>query len=40
MSYEERLLKYEREKRKLRAMPLTDKEYERKVKELADKLRI
>lgn len=40
MRYEERLLKYEQEKSKLRAMPLTDKEYEQKIKELADKLRI
>lgn len=40
MTEQQKWEKYEREKRKLRAMPLTDKEYERKEKELADKLRI
>lgn len=40
MSYNDRLLKYEQEKAKLRQQPLTDKEYEQSVKELADRLRI
>ncbi len=40
MTYNERLLKYEQEKAKLRLQPLSDKEYERKIKELADKWRI
>ena len=40
MSYEERLLIYERYKNKLRLQPITDKEYERKLKAKADELGI
>lgn len=40
MSYQDRLLKYEKEKAKLRLQPLTDKEYEEAIKKLADELRI
>ena len=40
MSYNDRLRKYEQEKAKLRFRPLSDKEYEREIKKLADKYRI
>jgi hypothetical protein len=40
MSYEERLRKYEEEKKKLREENLTEFEYFRKIKALADKWRI
>lgn len=40
MTYNERLLKYEQEKAKLRQQPLTDKEYEQAVKAAADKWRV
>lgn len=40
MTYEERLLGYERDKAKLRQLPLTDKEYEKEIRRLADKWRI
>lgn len=36
----EKFLEYEREKNKLRMLPLTDKEYERELKRIADKLGI
>ena len=40
MSYNDKLKKYEEEKAKLRLRPLSDKEYEREIKKLADKYRI
>ena len=40
MSYNDRLRKYEQEKAKLRMQPLSDKEYEEAIKNLADELRI
>lgn len=40
MSYEERLLIYERYKNKLRLQPIPDKEYEQKLKAKADELGI
>lgn len=40
MTYNDRLRKYEQEKAKLRMLPLSDKEYEREIKKLADKWRI
>ena len=40
MSYEEKLLIYERYKNKLRSQPISDKEYEQKLKAKADELRL
>lgn len=40
MTYQERLNGYERDKAKLRQQPLTDKEYEKEIRRLADKWRI
>lgn len=40
MSYQDRLQHYEQEKAKLRQQPLSDREYERAIKRLADKWRI
>ena len=40
MTYDERLREYEREKAKLRMLPLSDKEYEDKIKELCKRLKI
>lgn len=40
MMLDERLKGYERDKAKLRLMPLSDREYEREIKKLADKWRI
>ena len=40
MSYEDRLREYEKEKAKLQMLPLTDKEYEQKIRELCKNLNI
>lgn len=40
MTYYERLLRYEAEKKFLQTQPLTAEEYERAIKALADKWRI
>lgn len=40
MTYNERLLEYERQKAKLRLLNLTDKEYERRLRELIRRLKI
>lgn len=40
MKYEERLNEYEKEKVKLRMQPLSDKEYEQKIRELCERLKI
>ena len=40
MSYKARLEEYEREKRKLQNMNLSYKEYEKKIRELAERLRV
>lgn len=40
MTYEDRLREYEKEKAKLRMQPLTDKEYEQKIREICKKLKI
>lgn len=40
MTYDERLSVYEKEKAKLRMEELTDKEYEQKIQELCERLKI
>lgn len=40
MNEQQKWEEYEREKNKLRLLPLTDKEYERELKRIADKLGI
>ena len=40
MSYQDRLARYERQKRKLQNMNLSFKEYERRIRELAERLRV
>ena len=40
MSYNDRIKGYERDKAKLRLIPLSDREYEQEIKKLADKWRI
>lgn len=40
MTYSERIQKYEQEKAKLRMQPLSDKEYEHKIRELCERLKI
>ena len=40
MSYQERLKKYEEEKRQLQNTNLSAKEYEKEIKKLADKWKI
>ena len=40
MTYEDRLREYEKEKAKLRMQPLSDKEYEQKIRELCERLKI
>ena len=40
MSYKARLEEYERQKRKLQNMNLSDKEYEQRIRELAERLRV
>lgn len=40
MSYNDRLMEYEKEKAKLRLQSLTDKEYEQKIRELCERLKI
>lgn len=40
MKYEDRLHAYERDKSRLKQMPLSDREYEQEIKKLADKWRV
>ena len=40
MKYEDRLREYEKEKAKLRMQPLSDKEYEQKIRALCERLKI
>lgn len=40
MSYKARLEEYERQKRKLQNMNLSYKEYEQRIRELAERLRV
>ena len=40
MSYQDRLARYERQKRKLQNMNLSYKQYERRIRELAERLRV